>query len=42
MVTPAGPVGRDILDECVEKRFGVFRVLHWVQWSSNNGSIRSR
>ena len=42
VATPAGIPGemiRDMMVECVEKRFGTFRAPHRVQWLSDNGSI---
>ena len=34
-----GEVIRDMMVECVERRFGTFRAPHRVQWLSDNGSI---
>jgi putative transposase len=42
VATTAGVSGemiRDMMVECVEKRFGSFRAPHKVQWLSDNGSI---
>ena len=42
VATTAGICGemiRDMMVECVEKRFGAFRAPYRVQWLSDNGSI---
>ena len=42
VATTAGICGemiRDMMAECVEKRFGAFRAPYRVQWLSDNGSI---
>ena len=42
VATTAGICGemiRDMMVECVERRFGTFRAPHRVQWLSDNGSI---
>ncbi len=42
VATTAGVSGamiRDMMVECVEKRFGAFRAPHRVQWLADNGSI---
>lgn len=42
VATTAGVSGemiRDMMVECIERRFGTFRAPHRVQWLSDNGSI---
>ena len=42
LATTAGISGemiRDMMVECVERRFGTFRAPHRVQWLTDNGSI---